>query len=1379
MNFIRLLVFAASIAAFSVRADDLDASSLLDTSLFTYRIPITVSGYVGESTLEDFPVLVKLAEGEPSDFSYADCAADGSDLRFTDAEGNLIAHEIESWNAAGESFVWVKLPRLSKENTRFSLYYCTNGDSTLPEVAASSVWSKYAVVVHGGSSLANAVDNGLAVTAGSQYVSGSMSAGIAGGGVAKSNYKSIGLNVANPSSKLGHSGQFTVSGWFRREGKGGKDNNGTHILMASQSGWNKVVGFLVIQEVGKYISVAYKGGHSWTEDGPELADMTWGHVAFAYDKPNKKLASFFDGNPDRTIDDPNDLVNTEVPYWTFGSYANLASDDSFKGSMDELRVFNGVASADWIKAEHDTVANPVSFANLGRAIMADASAPVIGMRDATVSGNDVLFSVCIDSLKSPASVSVFYRAEVDPSFTELPLGDAIEDGVTLTASIPSLGAGAYVWYVQAVSEIDGIEHSACTKLQKSVVVSAKDPVAAYKHIKATIAYNGTPASGVPVLVRLSEAGIAGFDYDDVTESGFEFVDESGNILPHEIDTWDTDGTSYIWVLPPVFADGVELTIRYGTDFSNPGFPASEVWTKYVGVWHMNKILDDPVTGKHYTPDSSASGWHAYKTVEGDSLPAPVVTATGATSHPKPITGMAMDIAYDTKTSSDLGGFVVPASLTSSMTLNGPGFTLSAIANSHQIANEGRCRAVAFGNSYKDKANLAIGNDNIYCMGTGDNSSHNKPHSKGSKGWVCATAVFGSKSFIYSDGVNISGAGGNPNLTELVLDKGIGLGCFADGKQCLNGYLDEVRIRNDASTADYIAAEYAAMADDTAVSFSRVTVIDATTPVLSDPIVVRNQDGSFTVKVSVSGNVPASVACDIGGERYFMSTSDTGFPMSYSVTVSGLAPGTYVPTVTAVSATGNPAYVDCMVAFHAGSLAVSVISDADEGSLAPGVFRVSRADADVADLPELTIDVEFSGSGLEAVAELPAAATFTIPAGAAYIDLPVTPVYTTAVAEDTTIAVSVSGPLIGQSSSATLTVVNADYDPEVRYVATDGNDANHGGTVDMPKKTIAAAVTSLANVARSRTCTVNVAEGLYKISSPIVIANPIRIIGGDPDPSRTVVLNITDANYYSQDCRVFKINHAEAIVSSLTMRNGQCYGNGGNFNIGAAGGIVSNCVVETGYTRDNGKAGGGWLDAGVVTHTIFRLNYTRSDSVWWNGVVEGVLHLGGSSCAANCLFDNNSQYCAATLVSVGNGAVLRNSSIVNSRLSKTNEAFSVWSALKIDSGATVQNVVLAGVTNNEGVACSPMGTVTRFLNGAFDGDVAGLPEGTVSGSKFSFFKDYANGDYVPKTGGPLVNAGADYDGMSATDLAGKARKIGKGVDIGCYEGSANGMFIYFR
>ena len=1358
----------------------------LDTTPFAYRVTITVSGYTGASTLTNFPVLVKLGAGSPTGFDYADCATDGSDLRFADVDGNLIPHEVESWNTNGESFVWVRLPTLAGTATTFTAYFGTNGVSSLPEVFSTNVWTRYAAVFHGGASIADATGKSATVTP--QSVSAATSGGRVGGAMTKGSGK--GFTFSNPvtSGALGSIDNFSFSGWFK------KSAGSTAVLFSNKgrSEWNGN-GFLALVEGGNYFSVGVgvdgAGGHqpnSNTGKG-KLAVGTWGHLAFSYDKSVTRLDSYFNGENIFGTDSARIILDPAKIVWSLGGFQDDAAN-CFQGTMDELRVFNGSASADWLKAEYDSVADPASFAVA--APPTSIHAPVLGACAASVAGNDATFSVQIKSLTAPASVSVFYRAEGESSFTVLPLGTASAAGTTITATISDLGIDAYVWYAQAVSAIGGTDHAARTPPRTFAITHARDPAAAYRCFTATIGYEGAAVADVPVLLRLSETAIDGFSYDDVTASGLEILDGNGNLLPYEIDTWNTNGESLVWVLAPSFSNGAELTVRYGTEFPNPSFPASDVWTGYVGVWHMNEILEDSATGTHYTPDSSASGWHAYKAVEADEVPAPVTNAVGATAHPVPLTGTAMDIAYNTgKEMTDLGGFIVPASQTASTTLNGPGFTLSAIVNSQQVANNGRCRAIAFGNAYNDMANFAVGSDKIYCMGS---SSHNKAHAKGKTGWVCATDVFGSPSFIYSDGVNISGSGGNPNLTSLTLSKGIGLGCLADGQQCLDGYLDEARIRNAASTADYIAAEYAAMTDASVLSFSRVSVVDAATPVLSVPTVARNEDGSFTLKVVVSENAPAAgtVQCTIGGANYVMASGDSTLPMTFSATVSNLAAGTCVATVRAESATGNAVYADCPTVFHAGPLVASVVSDADEGSLTPGVFRISRADADPTDLPALTFDVAFSGDGLDAVVP-PGVTTLTIPAGAASVDLAITPVFTETVAADVTIVLTVSGTNIGMPSTATMTVVDADYDTAVRYVAMTGDDANHGGTPELPKKTIAAAVKSLANVAQSRACTVHVAPGLYPTNPQIYVTNAISIVGADVDPSRTVVSNSFTTGWEHKRQRCFYINHPDARIANLTLQKGGVTDqqSGGTLYIGSRGGLATNCIVEGGTTLLNSYAGGAHLDGGLVTHTIFRNNQSGCSGGSWQGSNKaGVLSLNGSSRAENCLFVQNNQAVAVVLVHLYGSSVMRNCTIVDSALSTTNAYCQSWSALVVDSGATAQNVVIAGVTNKvDGAACPPTGTRANFKNGALDSSIEGtsFPTNTVTGTAAAFFPHYAENvpyelKYRPKSSGLLADKGANYTPMAAFDLSGtQKRLVGSRVDIGCYEANGAGTMVLIK
>ena len=314
-------------------------------------------------------------------------------------------------------------------------------------------------------------------------------------------------------------------------------------------------------------------------------------------------------------------------------------------------------------------------------------------------------------------------------------------------------------------------------------------------------------------------------------------------------------------------------------------------------------------------------------------------------------------------------------------------------------------------------------------------------------------------------------------------------------------------------------------------------------------------------------------------------------------------------------------------------------------------------------------------------------------------------------------------------------------------------------------------------------TIHVAPGLYQSPSPIVVTNAIRVLGDDPDPSRTVVSNVGQINYYgSHNQRLFTIDNADALVANLTMQKGIAYYDisGGDFFIGTAGGTVSNCVVEAGDANSNGHAGGGYMEGGLVTHTIFRRNTCNSGSANWSTSRPGVLLLKNSSRAENCLFDNNSQTKNVVLMRLDDTSVMRNCTIVNTRLSVTNADCASWSALQIATGATAQNVVIAGVTNAvDGAPCPPTWTKSRFLNGAFDGDVTGLPTGTITGTAAKFFKKYDKGDYRPKAPGPLVNKGVSYEGMAAKDLGGNKRLIGRAVDIGCYEANAAELCIRLR
>ena len=61
-----------------------------------------------------------------------------------------------------------------------------------------------------------------------------------------------------------------------------------------------------------------------------------------------------------------------------------------------------------------------------------------------------------------------------------------------------------------------------------------------------------PLADFPVLVRLSPQTVVGFAYDQCQENGSDitFVDEIGEPIKCQLDTWNPDGESLFWVKLP-------------------------------------------------------------------------------------------------------------------------------------------------------------------------------------------------------------------------------------------------------------------------------------------------------------------------------------------------------------------------------------------------------------------------------------------------------------------------------------------------------------------------------------------------------------------------------------------------------------------------------------------------------------------------------------------------------------------------------------------------------------------------------------------------------------------------------------------------------------
>ena len=376
---------------------------------------------------------------------------------------------------------------------------------------------------------------------------------------------------------------------------------------------------------------------------------------------------------------------------------------------------------------------------------------------------------------------------------------------------------------------------------------------------------------------------------------------------------------------------------------------------------------------------------------------------------------------------------------------------------------------------------------------------------------------------------------------------------------------------------------------------------------------------------------------------------------------------------------------------------------------------------------------------------------------------------------------------GESYSAVTMVGLFQVAPTDVYASAENANAQFPYTTpETAAATIAAAVDAATDGTR-----VHVLAGTFSSHPTVNLLKAVAVFGETGDPVDATVLAKSEA-------RAFYVNNPEASIANLTL-SGSSRLNGKTVCVEGSGGTVSNCIIESTATVANwGTCGMAYGVNALFTHCVFR-GYCRV-STGDNPAGGVAIKLANSSRLENSLVTN----ITTTADDHGNGrvvAALNRSAVVNCTIVDSVMPHPASAGIHVDSTSAATNCVVCGVvatvpqyeyidngdgtvTTNQLESLHPaapwIGTAANFVNCATDGDAAinGTCLRIDEGAKF--FNDYANGDYSPKTGGPLVDAGVNYDGISATDLAGNPRNFGKGVDIGCYECQKTpGFYIIVR
>ena len=352
--------------------------------------------------------------------------------------------------------------------------------------------------------------------------------------------------------------------------------------------------------------------------------------------------------------------------------------------------------------------------------------------------------------------------------------------------------------------------------------------------------NGTARSeslsGFPVLVRIANDSPSGFAYSQLQSQSdgadLCFIDMDGNGLPFEIDTWNTSGTSLIWVTLPTMEQGTQFVMCWGGATSGKTVCGTNPFAGYKGVWHMNSVKPS---------DSSPNSFDG----------------TNRTDNLTVVAGPIGDAVNVPRTSTSDGitcGNVIPNS-----ELVG-GYTIEGWCRPTQYGGMGDGAAM-FGKG--GFASFRIKDATKVVLTTPGKTNHEMSLASGVlpavSNWWHFAATFklntGSNGFIfYLNGQSVktmgaSDATNKTSATELFLGNN-------QWNQAFKGDLDEIRLSADLKSADWIAASYATQSSPTFLTAGEAQTYEETAApdvgLSAPPSAVLYTNATLTVSVGSLG-----------------------------------------------------------------------------------------------------------------------------------------------------------------------------------------------------------------------------------------------------------------------------------------------------------------------------------------------------------------------------------------------------------------------------------------------------------------------------------------------------------------------------------------------
>lgn len=355
--------------SFPIKADIQSGASNWGASTFKYRKNITIDCSKVPTDLTNFPVLVVLYD---NDLRYH-TQADGDDICFIDEFNRTLDYELEHFDVTYNEthafmVMWIRIPVLSSSvNTTISMYY---GNSTIGnQENATGVWGNgnYVGVWHMDETLQESSSRGNDGTnQGSANEIGKMGRARRFDGI--DDY--ISLGVWDPG--IG-SGSYSISAWVRLDNTFNSTSGESMPIFGHYDSdfYNMVFTFAGQDNIHGNNGILYSKVEGAAGDGYDYIDSsttswqgeTWIYVAGVANQSSGIGRMYVNGNSEGS------MSNSGTPsFGTTGNYQigrvqieQTSGDEKFRGVIDEVRLFNGVYSSEWLLTEYRNQNDPNSF----------------------------------------------------------------------------------------------------------------------------------------------------------------------------------------------------------------------------------------------------------------------------------------------------------------------------------------------------------------------------------------------------------------------------------------------------------------------------------------------------------------------------------------------------------------------------------------------------------------------------------------------------------------------------------------------------------------------------------------------------------------------------------------------------------------------------------------------------------------------------------------------------------------------------------------------------------------------------------------------------------------------------------------------------------